>query len=219
MNNKSKKVAVLYSAMYGGGHPFDSFCEEIEIVNRPHELENPDSVLVIWGGSDINPKLYNHPQSRTTYPSASRDPVEWDLIGRAVKMGIPIIGVCRGAQMLCAKAGGFLIQDVENHVGQHRVVTHKGDEVTVNSIHHQMLGGIEQVPHELLAWCDTPISSKYIWKDDQEYIPPKGFKEPEMVWFPEIKGMAIQWHPEGMSANSEATKFIFEELQSHAVNS
>jgi gamma-glutamyl-gamma-aminobutyrate hydrolase PuuD len=211
-------IKILYSALYGGGYPFDSLCETTVTVKKPEDITDPDSILVIWGGSDINPDLYNHPHSRTTGPSASRDVAEWALLNRAVELGIPTIGVCRGAQMLCARAGGFLIQDVSNHAGSlHKVLTHTDDEVTVNSIHHQMLAGLEKVPHELLAWCDTPRSPKYIYRDDKDYVPPEGFKEPELVWFPKIKGFAIQWHPEGMNIHSEATNFVFKEMYNHGI--
>lgn len=203
----------LYSGMYGSNcHPFNVLADKCEVAGKPSDMVEEDSALVIWGGADINPSYYNHPQSRTTYPSSVRDPVEWALIHRAIAMGIPIIGVCRGAQMLCAAAGGFLIQDVRGHAGSnHYVTAYDGTKFLVNSIHHQMLGIPDQVDHELLGWSTANLSKEYIWKDDKKYEPPTGFKEPEMVVFPSIKGLAIQWHPEGMSSNSEATQFILKE--------
>jgi gamma-glutamyl-gamma-aminobutyrate hydrolase PuuD len=203
---------VLYSVMFGGdGYPFESLAEKVETVRSVSDIKEPDSVMVIWGGADITPTLYGHPQSRTTHPYQSRDALEWASIQRAITMGIPIIGVCRGAQMLCAAAGGFLIQDVRNHAGRgHTITTNKGDVMSVNSIHHQMLAGLENVEHELIAWSTTPLSKgQYIWKDDQVYSPPEGFKEPEFVYFPKIKGYAVQWHPEGMPFPCDATTLVF----------
>lgn len=204
---------VLYSALYGGGHPFDTLVEEVRIANKPTDMTEQDSMLVVWGGSDISPKLYNHPQSKTTHPYPERDRSEWALMQRAKDMGIPIIGVCRGAQMLCALAGGFLIQDVRGHAGRHPAHTVDGTVIQVNSIHHQMMAGYENLPHELLAWSSTPLSPRYIYKDDQEYLPPNGFVEAEFIYFPEVKGYAIQWHPEMMAEESQATQFVFSKIK------
>lgn len=208
------KVKVLYSAMWHTDcHPFEDLGEEIRAAKSAAELTEKDSILIVWGGADINPRLYNHPQSRTTYPGDTRDAVEWSLMKSAVQLGIPIIGVCRGAQMLCALAGGFLIQDTRGHHGHHQITTHEGERLRVNSIHHQMLAGLENVQHEMLAWSTEPLSKgHYIWKDDQVYTPPEGFVEPEFVYFPRVKGFAIQWHPEMMSAETPATTFVLNEI-------
>lgn len=213
----------LYSAVYGGdGYPFHAIAKEVKGVQRPEELENPDSALIVWGGSDISPSLYNHPESTHTYPGGRRDFIEWALMKRAIEMGMPIIGICRGAQMACAAAGGFLIQDVRNHGSNHMVKTIDGDTIKVNSLHHQMMFPY-QVEHKLLAWCENPRSVKqgddgslvshYIYKDDQFYVPEEGFKEPELVYFPKIKALGIQWHPEMMTENALATKFIFNQME------
>ena len=206
-------MKVLYSGYYPSNcYPFGVLAKTIEVADTPDDMTEQDSALVIWGGSDISPSLYSHPQSRTTHPAPHRDAAEWALIQHAISMDIPIIGVCRGAQMLCAAAGGFLIQDVRNHAGRnHRATTYDGQEIIVNSIHHQMLGIPKEVDHELLAWSTENLSNKYIWKDDQEYFPEEGFREPELVVFPAIKGFAIQWHPEAMNHNSQATQFILKE--------
>ena len=211
-------MKTLYSAFYtGDGYPFNHIAEEVVLAKNITDLQEKDSALVIWGGADISPDLYKHPHSRTTYPSQTRDPIEWALLHQAIKLGIPIIGVCRGAQMLCAAAGGFLIQDVSNHHGSHMVHTYDGTIFNVNSIHHQMMAGYEKVSHKVLAWCDKPRSKSYLYRDDEFYQPPEDFKEPEMIWFPKIKGMAIQWHPEGMAVDSPASTFIFGELNAYGI--
>jgi putative glutamine amidotransferase len=204
---------VLYSALYGGSLPFTSWAQRCEVVNDPSELTELNSALVIWGGSDISPDLYNHPHSHTTWPSKGRDGPEWALLHGAIERGIPIIGVCRGAQMLCAAAGGFLIQDVDGHHGSHLIECYDGKVYKVNSIHHQMMAGYEEVDHEMLAWTQAPRSiGKYVYKDDQEYTPPEGFVEAECIDFTSIKGFAIQWHPEMMQPTHSATLFLHTEF-------
>lgn len=204
---------VLYSAAFGGDcYPFHNLARKVEVVKEAEQMKEKNAVLVVWGGADISPTLYGHAKSRLTWPSDYRDKIEWAAMKRAVALGIPIIGICRGAQMLCALAGGFLIQDVSNHQGGHGIRTYDGSVMAVNSIHHQMMAGLENVEHELLAWvAPKNRSNAYLWKDDQEYVVPEGFKEPEMVYFPKIKGYAIQWHPEAMPEECQATEFILKE--------
>lgn len=169
-------------------------------------------MLIIWGGSDINPAYYKHPIHSTTYPGGARDRVEWSLLQRAIEMGIPIIGVCRGAQMLCAAAGGFLIQDVNGHSGRHEITTFDGKKMMVNSIHHQMMVP-DDSEHELVAWVSKNLSYQsgvpyYGYKQDELFVPPEGWREPEFIYFPKINGYAIQWHPEMMAADAEATQYV-----------
>lgn len=208
------KLTTIYSAVYGhDAHPFDHFCTNVVPANNPEELTDVNSALVVWGGSDIEPGLYGHEKGKRTSTYPSRDKIEWALMQQAIKMGIPIFGVCRGAQMLCAAAGGFLLQHVDNHVGSHNIITHVGDTLPVNSIHHQMMAGLEKVDHELLAWSEHQRSEQYLFKKDELFAIPDGWKEPEYVYFPKIKGHAVQWHPEMMSEKAAATQFIFNEIE------
>jgi gamma-glutamyl-gamma-aminobutyrate hydrolase PuuD len=202
----------LYSAVYYDDcHPFNLLLDDpknVDVVKDPDELKEHDAALIVWGGADIDPDLYRHPMHRTTHPGGMRDRVEWSLMQRAIERGIPIIGVCRGAQMLCAAAGGFLLQDVQSHIGRHPVLTKDNRTLLVNSIHHQMMAGLEKVDHEMVAWRNGTHGAPYGYMDNQTYTPPEGWREPEFVYFKKIKGYAIQWHPEMMSAESDATVYV-----------
>jgi gamma-glutamyl-gamma-aminobutyrate hydrolase PuuD len=135
---------------------------------------------------------------------SARDIVEWSIMKQAVKQGVPIIGVCRGAQILCALAGGFLIQDTNNHGGYHLVDTkEKREAFYTNSTHHQMMYPFD-VKHEMLASLKVPIGTYHLDVDEPIEIP----EEPEMVFFPEVKGLACQWHPECMEECTAATTYL-----------
>ena len=142
-----------------------------------------------------------------------RDAIEWQAMQQAVKHGVPIIGICRGSQMLCALAGGKLFQHVDGHSGNHQVQTYDGHSFTVNSVHHQMMD-LTNTAHELIAWCDN--RSKVYWGIEPVKAPAV---DPEMVWFPSVKGFAVQAHPEWFSRNSEFVRyvksFIKERMLSH----
>lgn len=205
-------IKTLYSACYNdSGHPFHTLAEEVTAAKTPSDMTEENSALVIWGGADIDPALYGHAEGSRTWPGGQRDHVEWALLQQAIKMDIPIFGVCRGGQMLCAAAGGYLIQHVNAHAGaRHMVDTNTGESFQVNSIHHQMMVAPKEVGHELLAWSTRRLSDVYLYQDDKHHPPPE--KESEFIYFPKIKGFAIQWHPEGMALESPATAFIMKAI-------
>lgn len=74
--------------------------------------------LVINGGGDVNPELYNAKRHQKTQPiSATRDYRELSLLGAARALGIPVLGICRGMQVIAVEAGGTLYQHVPDRVG------------------------------------------------------------------------------------------------------
>lgn len=199
----------IYSALWAGFHPLSAFYPEAKqvVADDPAELTGP-GILIIHGGQDISPSLYNKKVSKLTYAGekpSRRDQQEWALMQAAKEKGIPIFGICRGAQLMCAMAGGYLVQDVEGHGGNnHQVETNDGVIMNVNSIHHQMQVPFE-VDHTLLAWSKKPLSKHYIGEDEPIAMP----CEPEAVFYPGL-GLAIQWHPEGMAAESQANQKVKE---------
>jgi len=67
--------------------------------------------LVLTGGGDIDPALYGatpHPQAGP--PIAERDEAELDLLAAALAAGLPVLGICRGLQLLNVARGGTLHQ-------------------------------------------------------------------------------------------------------------
>ena len=80
--------------------------------------------LYLTGGYDVDPTLYGQdPHPETDAPRADRDTWELALIAAAERRGMPILGVCRGAQLLNVFRGGTLHQhvpDVVGHTGYQR---------------------------------------------------------------------------------------------------
>jgi putative glutamine amidotransferase len=74
------------------------------------DLDAVDGVI-IGGGDDISPQLYGGTLEITARLDPDRDRMEHDIARRALAEGIPVLGICRGAQMLNVAAGGTLHQD------------------------------------------------------------------------------------------------------------
>lgn len=153
--------------------------------------------LLIPGGHDVDPALYGQTPSPTNdTPVPSRDTMEPRLIRRCWELGMPYLGVCRGAQMANVVLGGTLIQQLStspiNHqqaepfdMPSHTVHLEAGsllerickrDTLTVNSIHHQAIGKVGANLRVAARATDNTI---------------------EAVWAPEKPFfLCIQWHPE-----------------------
>jgi len=77
--------------------------------------------LVITGGKDVDPARYGQaPHPKTDEPRHDRDEWELALLAAALKRGLPVLGICRGAQVLNVALGGTLHQHLPDVVGHSR---------------------------------------------------------------------------------------------------
>ncbi|QIE43613.1 gamma-glutamyl-gamma-aminobutyrate hydrolase family protein [Meridianimarinicoccus aquatilis] len=77
---------------------------------RPYHLDDVDG-LVIGGGDDISPDIYGGELVSSARLDPARDAMEQELVTGACQRGMPVLGVCRGAQMINVALGGTLHQD------------------------------------------------------------------------------------------------------------
>jgi putative glutamine amidotransferase len=83
-------------------------------------LEGLDG-LVITGGKDVDPARYGQPaHPKTDEPRQDRDAWEFALLGGALRRGLPVLGICSGAQVLNVVLGGTLHQHLPDVVGHSR---------------------------------------------------------------------------------------------------
>lgn len=212
-------TTIAYSPWGNGpsAQPFDALYDNV-VDGRKHGLKNVDAFL-LWGGTDIHPSFYGskaHYSSQAPTVPSERDLWEWQAMKYCKANNIPIIGVCRGAQFLCAFAGGKLIQHCSGHMnGEHEIITQDGQLLWATSSHHQMLD-VSGTNHEMLAWCPEPLSGFYFGESSetpahlQKDIANGLFVEPEIVFFPDVKGLAIQGHPEWDFPDSLYVKYCLE---------
>jgi len=152
--------------------------------------------LLLAGGGDVGPGRYGqapHPMSRDIDPA--RDDLELRLVAQALKAGVPVLGICRGAQVLGVALGGSLVQDIpalvgskQDHAGgrhEIKLADHSGlremlgcARIEVNSFHHQANNALGSRTRAT-AWADDGVVEAIEAEGD-------GFV------------IGVQWHPERM---------------------
>lgn len=146
--------------------------------------------LLLPGGGDLEPGRYGQPNVASRGLDPLRDAAELELLERFTAAGLPVLGVCRGLQVINVFFGGTLVQDLPGHSTAARDRLHAadtaagtfgrlwGERIIVNSAHHQAadrlgsgLRAVQWAPDgtvEALAHSSLP------------------------VW-------AVQWHPERLT--------------------
>ena len=186
----------------------------LEPVRNPASLEGLHGLL-LSGGSDVNPKLYGQQRIRhSDSPDDLRDELEMRLLRQALAADLPVLGICRGMQLLNVFHGGTLIQHLPTsivhrqkpknaehgrHPAAHGIQVKAGTRLAeiigageheVNSRHHQ---GVDRVADGLLVSATA---------------------EDGVVEALELPGacfvVAVQWHPEDRALISAADRRLFE---------
>jgi putative glutamine amidotransferase len=174
---------------------------EPELVDDPDELLHRLDGLIVSGGVDVDPACYGaepHPETKGCTPE--RDAFEIALIRRAAELDMPVLGICRGMQVLNVAFGGTLIQHLPDTFGHedHRRVPGNFDEAdhdvrlvpdslaaaaagellhTTKSHHHQ---GVDAVGDGLIVTGTSAIDDlvEAVELPDRRFV------------------LGVQWHPE-----------------------
>jgi len=148
--------------------------DENVIILDAYTIKNTDSILkladgiILTGGEDINPLEYNNTTNLKVCGDINyqRDTLERKLFDFAFENKIPLIGVCRGMQMMNVASGGTLYGDIPTEIGTEVIHRNNGevnheivlvdtcslifplgiDTIMVNSWHHQ---GLKIMPNHL----------------------------------------------------------------------
>lgn len=190
-------------------HSYITYFENLGIFCIPlsNAVSNPLTFMklldiqgvILTGGNNVSPRLYGQKSVTEQGFSENRDRVETELLRFALERGLPVLGVCRGMQLINVFFGGSLIQDIHlrehsiNHAGSSHINRIMDDdtakildaaEVIVNSFHRQGFT-IEMAAPALKIFA----------------ISEDGLVEG--LYHPKYPILAIQWHPERPSATAE----------------
>lgn len=183
-------------------------------------LDSLDAVL-FSGGADFSPEYLGEellPSEGSSF-CPERDASEFLMMKAALERQMPVLGICRGAQLLCLATGGKIWQDLPSQTGRtghsqdapRSQATHGADilpgtllesilgenHITVNSFHHQ---AVREVPPSLriAAYSEDGVVEAV-----------------ESAQFKPVLG--VQWHPEQLTLTQPVNRKIFTWLTDEAV--
>ena len=195
----------------GGGYAsvVSLFCQ----MGAKKASSHLDADLVVFlGGSDVNPALYKeNPVEEVTSWDPNRDAREQTIFHACKAKGIPMFGICRGAQFLHVMNGGRLWQHVDSHLGHHLIYDIEEDLVVqASSTHHQMMRYDDDIGINLIAITEEPIAGKVKAEEGEYDVADDAIIEVEACFYSSTKCLCIQGHPEYGPA--EFTSWSFHKL-------
>jgi putative glutamine amidotransferase len=178
--------------------------------------------LVLTGGRDVDPAAYGQDRNSTTdEPAGDRDAFEFALVRGALARGLPVLGICRGAQVLNVALGGTLHQhlpDVLGHtkhqagnavfttsgirtVAGTRLAALIGESTDAQCYHHQ---AIDQLGQGLIVSAQDGADGVI---EAVELDPGK---------YPDKWALAVQWHPEERLDDLRLFAAVVDAARAHA---
>ena len=171
------------------------------LAREPNQVIDLIDGLILAGGADIDPGSYGdkaHPETRGTVPE--RDGFEIALARRALERDLPLLGVCRGMQLMNVAAGGTLLQHLPDSHGHHEHRRHPG---TFDGADHdvrlaegslaaraagELVHGTKSHHHQGIDRLGEGFEVTG-WSAIDEL--PEAFEMPERRF-----ALGVQWHPE-----------------------
>ena len=161
---------------------------------REHQKERFQAII-IGGGSDIDAELYGGENTEHSRIDLERDLFETEMIGHALDTNLPILGICRGAQLINVVLGGSLFSDIRllrEHTSNRRtpfprktaIAESNGflldaidsDQWRINSLHYQAIDRLGE-------------GLKVVARDLDSLV--QGIESVNHRWL-----VGVQWHPE-----------------------
>ena len=166
----------------------------------PLELLDRIDALLLIGGADVDPSMYGasrHPATEATYPD--RDRFEIALLRGALERELPVLGICRGMQILNVALGGTLVQDLVAPDGSHphrRVRgTFDGNDHTVvlepGSLAARAVGEEAHLAHCHHHQAVLALGAGLVISGRAEDDVIEAIELADGGW-----GLGVQWHPE-----------------------
>lgn len=177
---------------------FEAVGAEVSVASA---LDNAESFggLVLCGGGDIDPRYYGEAACGSVNIEPQRDEMEFHLIENFVGRGIPVLGICRGHQLINVFFGGSLYQHMphsEHHCsGADYDLIHLVEAVP-GSITKGLYGGsfsVNSYHHQAVKSLGRGLMASAYWNGN--FV--------EAIEHTALPVIGVQWHPERMLLDGE----------------
>ena len=181
---------------------YHSYEEALTALGVQVSYTDPEEcgALLLPGGGDVHPRRYGQPLAGSEGIDEEKDARELAAVDAFVRRGLPILGICRGCQVLNVAFGGTLFQDIPGHsrsgdedtLHGSRTVDEMllgiyGERFIINSSHHQ---AVDRLGRGLRA---------VQWADDGTV---------EAIRHEALPVFGVQWHPERLRTPTDGWKLL-----------
>lgn len=227
MMRTRKPVIIVTAGYYTNIRPYASATADaggVPIVLLPGQvevhLESCVDGVVLAGGKDVHPHRYGHDFDLEIERTVDepRDHLEFAILQLAVEHGLPVLGICRGLQLINVFYGGTLHQNPPGH------------EIFRKTVHHQMKAR-DSLAHEVTAGSHRlqgilGSNSFQVNSIHEQGIASLGVRLRSTITAEDalVEGvesvdgqvLALQWHPEELAATQSQSAALFMDLVSRA---
>lgn len=205
------KIGITYTGTEPKHHDYANWVkgkDAIEIIKLSEELNNISEVsscdgVVLSGGVDIAPEFYgasgNYPHAPEKY-NKERDAFEAAVFQETQQQGIPVLGICRGMQLINCIYGGTLQQDIAEKNAVHKItgVADKvhGISIAAGTTIHEITGSeyaaVNSAHHQAIGKLGTGLTITAVSEDGiAEVLERVDTGKSSFL-------LCVQWHPERM---------------------
>jgi putative glutamine amidotransferase len=193
----------------------------ISVILSPTNVlaENADTALdlidglILAGGTDVDPALYGQqPQPKLGQVDSARDHCELALATAALARNLPILGICRGMELLNVSAGGTLIQHLPDTLGHDTHLRSVGTferhviDVAEDTITARLVGNPSRTVmshhHQAIDKLGSDVTAT-AWDADRQVVEAIELTCSRLV-------VGVQWHPEEDPQSNLIERFIAE---------
>lgn len=181
----------------------------------PNDLDRADALVVPGGVPDVDPASYGEEVNGAHFIEPEMDRDQFAVIRRAVEKRMPILGICRGHQLVAIHFGATLIQDIGCkylhcyepgnprfhkilNVPGSRMYAAYGATVSANSGHHQAIRKMPDCLKITEFWCADPAMEQEVMQRimADEHVDGTDELMIEAVEHKDYPFLGLQWHPE-----------------------
>lgn len=185
------------------------------LIEDPSEALDLIDGLVLAGGADVDPGSYGEPaHAQTVGTVPERDACEIALARAAIERDMPLLGICRGMQLINVALGGTLLQHLPEHYGHHE---HRRAIGSFDGADHDVLLSEGSLAARAAGELHHATKSHHHQGVDRlgEGLTVSGLcaldRLPEAIELPDRRFvLGVQWHPEADPASTIIAAFVAE---------